>query len=146
MDENRGTALHMAVNFGETRIVEALVDAIMAYNGESALKLRNRRGNTALHIAALRGFTRMCRCIIGEKGERKDLIKVKNDLGETPLFLAALACHNHTFVYLHNASKDSGVSPAINDNHNNTILHNAIADEVFIKQSNPLLFISLFLY
>ena len=69
----------MAVNDGRMELVNKLVGAILEHEGrevvsdESALKSTNERGDTPLHLAASRGFNAMCKCIIGESEERKDL-------------------------------------------------------------------------
>ncbi|TKY46854.1 Ankyrin repeat-containing protein [Spatholobus suberectus] len=130
INESRGTALHVAVNDGIVELVKSFVGAIIEHEGsevlrdDSALKLTNERGDTPLHLAASRGFIAMCKCIIGEYGERKDLIKAMNKRGETSLFRAVLTCQTKTFVYLHHVSEDLDVSLANIDG--DTILHHAI--------------------
>ncbi|XP_047172567.1 uncharacterized protein LOC124840544 [Vigna umbellata] len=115
INESRGTALHVAVNDGKLEFVKILVGAILNHEGreevrdDSVLRSTNERGDTPLHLAASRGFIGMCMCIIGENGERKDLIRVRNNRGETHLFRAVLTCQTKTFVYLYNVSKDLDV-------------------------------------
>ncbi|RDX58584.1 hypothetical protein CR513_62088, partial [Mucuna pruriens] len=115
INESRGTALHVAVNDGKVELVNTLVGAILEHEGrevmrgESALRSTNERGDTPLHLAASRGFIDVCKYIIGKYGERKDLIKVKNNNGETPIFRAVLTCQKKTFVYLHHLSQDLDV-------------------------------------
>nr|KYP60901.1 hypothetical protein KK1_023322 [Cajanus cajan] len=114
--------------------VNTLVGAIIEHEGravlrdDSALRSTNERGDTPLHLAASRGFIGMCKCIIGESGERRDLIKVQNKKGETPLFGAVLTCQTNTFVYLYHVSKDLDV--ALTNNDGDTILHAAIQGEL----------------
>ncbi|XP_068497872.1 uncharacterized protein [Phaseolus vulgaris] len=130
INESRGTALHVAVNDGNVELVSILVEAILRHEGrgklsyESALRSTNERGNTPLHLAASRGFIGMCKFIIGENGERKDLIRVRNNNGETPIFKAGLTGQTKAFVYLHAVSKDLDVS--LRNDHEDTILHQAI--------------------
>ncbi|XP_027340971.1 uncharacterized protein LOC113854263 [Abrus precatorius] len=134
INESRGTALHMAVNDGKAELVNALVSAIIEHEGreglksDSALKSTNERGDTPLHLAASRGFIGMCKCIIGEHGERKDLIKAMNNKGETPLFRAVLTCQTQTFVYLRHVSKD--IEVPLTNSDGDTILHRAIWGEL----------------
>ncbi|TKY46852.1 transient receptor potential cation channel subfamily A member 1 [Spatholobus suberectus] len=142
INESRGTALHVAVNDGKVELVNSLVGAITEHEGmglrrDSALRSTNKRGDTPLHIAATRGFTGICKCIIGEHGERKDLIKVENDMWETPLSRAVFTCQTKTFVYLHHVSKDLDV-PHVSKKRNqrpgespqyDSILHCAIRGE-----------------
>ncbi|XP_027340973.1 uncharacterized protein LOC113854266 [Abrus precatorius] len=137
INESRGTALHMAVNDGKAELVNRLVNVIIEHEGreglksDSALKSTNERGDTPLHLAASRGFIGMCKCIIGEHGERKDLIKALNNRGETPLFRAVLTCQTQTFVYLHHVSKDIDVP--LRNSDGDTILHRAIWREFLGK-------------
>ncbi|XP_029128493.1 serine/threonine-protein kinase TNNI3K [Cajanus cajan] len=134
INESSGTALHVAVNDGRMEHVNTLVGAIIEHEGravlrdDSALRSTNERGDTPLHLAASRGFIGMCKCIIGESGERRDLIKVQNKKGETPLFGAVLTCQTNTFVYLYHVSKDLDV--ALTNNDGDTILHAAIQGEL----------------
>lgn len=135
INESRGTALHVAVNDGRMELVNKLVGAILEHEGrevvsdESALKSTNERGDTPLHLAASKGFNAMCKCIIGESEERKDLIRVRNNKGETPLFRAVLTCHTKTFMYFHHVSKDIPLGNYDGD----TILHHAIWREFLGK-------------
>ncbi|XP_022643016.1 uncharacterized protein LOC106774669 isoform X2 [Vigna radiata var. radiata] len=134
INESRGTALHVAVNDGKVELVNILVGAILNHEGrevlrdDSALRSTNERGDTPLHLAASRGFIGMCICMIGENGERKDLIRVRNNKGETPLFRAVLTCQTKTFVYLYNVSKD--VDVPLRNSDGDTILHHAIWREL----------------
>ncbi|XP_058782203.1 uncharacterized protein LOC131656519 [Vicia villosa] len=106
--KSRGTALHVAVNDNNGDVVRNLVASIISHNNEKALKCKNEKGDTPLHLAASRGFKDICECIIGENGERKDLILIDNNAGETPLFLAALSWQKETFVYLFNFKPREG--------------------------------------
>ncbi|XP_068494837.1 ankyrin repeat-containing protein At5g02620-like isoform X2 [Phaseolus vulgaris] len=130
INESRGTALHMAVNDGKVEVANILVGEILNHEKkeqgryESALRSTNERGDTPLHLAASRGFIGMCKCIIGEEGERKDLIKVRNKNGETPIFKAVLNCQIKAFVYLHHVSEDLDVT--LRDYTGDTILHKSI--------------------
>jgi len=87
-----------------------------------------------LHICTSGSFT--CKCIIGENGERKDLIRVRNNNGETPIFRAVLTGRTKAFVYLLDVSKDLDVS--LTNDHEDTILHQAIWREFFGKLLNLL--------
>lgn len=151
IDASRGTALHVAVNDGEVELVKILVEAILRHEGrevvrvDSALRSTNERGDTPLHLAASRGFIAICMCMIGENGERKDLIRDRNKDGETPLFRAVRTCQTQTFVYLHNVSKDLDVKHRNYDGQ--TLLHLAIWGEflgnyyyIFLFQSDNIIY------
>ncbi|WVY95001.1 hypothetical protein V8G54_034089 [Vigna mungo] len=121
------------MNDGKVELVNTLVGAILNHEGrealrdDSALRSTNERGDTPLHLAASRGFISICMCIIGENGERKDLIRDRNKDGETPLFRAVRTCQTQAFVYLHNVSKDLDVKHRNYDGQ--TLLHLAIWGE-----------------
>ncbi|CAJ2640036.1 unnamed protein product [Trifolium pratense] len=105
IDINRsiGTALHAALNdCNNYTVVRNLVDSIIRHNKKEALECKNEKGDTPLHLAASRGFKDICEFIIGKNGERKYLIEIGNNNGESPLFLAALFWRKQTFVYLFN--------------------------------------------
>jgi ankyrin repeat protein len=132
--KERGTALHVAVSNGEKMAVKELVTAILMWEWNDddethPLRMRNESGGTPLHIAAYRGFTDMCQCIIGKNGERKNLVRIKNNNGETPLFRAVLGQKTDTFVYLRQFFSND-VNTAM-DKNDKTILHVAIRSETF---------------
>nr|KYP39229.1 Ankyrin repeat-containing protein At3g12360 family [Cajanus cajan] len=100
INKSRGTVLHVAVNEGKEEVVKSVVKAITEHDMSKAFESRNERGDTPLHLAATRGFKNMCELIIGENNERKHLVEIHNNEGETPLFHAALSWQKETFVYL----------------------------------------------
>ncbi|XP_058782205.1 uncharacterized protein LOC131656523 [Vicia villosa] len=134
INKSRGTALHVAVNDNKGEVVRNLVDSIISHKIEEALKCKNEKGDTPLHLAASRGFKDICECIIGENGERKDLILIDNNAGETPLFLAALSWQKEAFVYLFKLKPMEGgysyIKDLIRDN-GDSILHCALKREFF---------------
>jgi len=85
-----GTTLHVVVDLDEEEVVEKLVNAIIRHKTMKALEMRNYWGDIALHVAASKGFAKICELIIGTKKERIYLVRLKNKEGETPLFEAAL--------------------------------------------------------
>lgn len=127
--KGRGTALHVAVSNGCKKEVKNLVRAIEKFGDETSLRMVNEKGATPLHLAAYRGFTDLCECIIGEYGERKYLIQIKNANGETPLFWAVRARKRLVFVYLQQFYPYD-INVAINNN-DTSILHVAIQREMF---------------
>ncbi|WJX37775.1 hypothetical protein P8452_25506 [Trifolium repens] len=145
--KKRGTALHVAVSNGEEKVVKELVLAILSrwkWNDDDdddddddgdgddethPLRMWNERGGTPLHIAALRGFTSMCKYIIGKNGERKNLVRIENKYGETPLLWAVLGHRKKTFVYLYQFAKED--VNTVMDNNGTTILHYAIRRDMF---------------
>ncbi|WVY91946.1 hypothetical protein V8G54_037460 [Vigna mungo] len=91
--------------------------------------MKNDRGDTALHVAASRGFTKICEFIVGENRERTYLVELKNKEGETPLFQAALNWKKQAFAYLSNLS---GHSAPLQD----LVRHNG--DSMLVEPVNPI--------
>ncbi|XP_058739016.1 uncharacterized protein LOC131610936 [Vicia villosa] len=127
--ERRGTALHVAINSWRNDVLKSLVEAILEFGDQSSLKIVNDRGATPLHLAAQIGYTNACEIIIGKEGQRKPLVQVKDENGETPLFWAVRARHISVFVYLRQFYP-LDLNIAI-DKHNTSILHVAISKEMF---------------
>lgn len=134
ISESDGTALHVAVDLYEEKIVEKLVNATTMHNTvDEALKMENEHGDTPLHVAASRGFAKICKFIIGENEERMDLMRLKNKRGETPLFQAAINWQKQAFAYLGHISRDTVVLADLVRDDGDSILHCAIEREFFGK-------------
>ncbi|KAI9070555.1 hypothetical protein K1719_047482 [Acacia pycnantha] len=136
------TVLHMAVSNGVENIVADMVDFLVQEeksttqdiesrrNKKIFLGVENDRKDTPLHLAGAMGNDRIC-----EKIGRTDpsLIASRNINGETPLFLAAFYGWRRSFLWLHYLYKQShevsstDFALCIRDNHDNNILHCAIA-------------------
>ncbi|XP_062076664.1 uncharacterized protein LOC133781629 isoform X1 [Humulus lupulus] len=104
------------------------------------LEIKNQKGDTALHLAALIGNVRMCRAIITAASSdvklAASLIEIENNMGETPLFLAALHGKKDAFLYLNsvltNKAGSSKWAVRCCRRHNgDTVLHCAIDGEFF---------------
>ncbi|XP_028799240.1 espin-like [Neltuma alba] len=135
-DESRfDTALHWAItNEAPESIVEKLVNEIAnTGNGRASqtLQAKDDKGDTPLHCAASRGSIAICRhitCVC------PPLVLERNNVGETPLFLAALNGHQQTFLYLHSTCME--VEPMLpasiwKRNDGDTILHFTIRRKHF---------------
>ncbi|MED6183873.1 hypothetical protein PIB30_041879 [Stylosanthes scabra] len=131
INNSEDTALHVAVDLDEEDVVIDLVSTLVRHE-QSALKKGNKHGDTPLHVAASRGFWRLCKCIIGEKEERIELRTLKNNKGETPLFLAALNGNKKAFAYLSQTYNGHQIvlPHLVRHNHDN-ILHCVIRREYF---------------
>ena len=82
------TALHLAVSHGPENIVEDHVQIISQQGSiEEVLTKKNYQGNNPLHLAAATGSLRKCICIAEA---HPSLGNERNQMGESPLFLAAL--------------------------------------------------------
>ncbi|ESR34153.1 hypothetical protein CICLE_v10004568mg [Citrus x clementina] len=108
----------------------------MGENPSDVLKLQNRKGNTALHLAAALGNEVMCHCMASKDPK---LVAVRNHEGETPLFLAALEGQKDAFLCLHlldteskgDKNKNDSRAATFRKNNGDTILHAAIFGEHF---------------
>jgi len=134
INDSVGTALHVAVDLDEG-VVNDLVNAIIRHSHGlpkiKALEMENDRGDTPLHVAASRGFAKVCRLIIGTNKERIYLVSRKNKHGETPLFGAAINWKKQAFAYLSNVSDHSAPLQDLVRHNGDTILHCAIRREYF---------------
>ncbi|KAL4299031.1 hypothetical protein AHAS_Ahas17G0060200 [Arachis hypogaea] len=133
VNNSEDTALHVAVDLDEENVVKDLVSIIVEHE-KSALKIGNKHGDTPLHVAASRGFARLCKCIIGENEERIELRTLKNNNGETPLFLAALNGNKKAFAYLSQTFHDRHqiiLPHLVRDHDQDSILHCVIGREYF---------------
>ena len=119
-----GTVLHLAVSDGEENIVEKLVKIICKEDEQKkALKIKNKQGNTPLHVAASTGSLRMCICIAEAN---PSLGNERNKEGESPLFLAALLGRTDIFLCLHYICQSELNNSYYRKNGGETILHCAI--------------------
>ena len=157
INDAMNTALHVAIELNEEEVVRELVNAIMTHETrvrdlvkaidtrekgqgppieeeeEEALGVANQRGDTPLHVAASRGFVRLCKLITGDGDYGLDMLSLRNNEGETPLFLAALNRSKHAFAYLSHISRDTvTIDDLVRDN-GDSILHCAIGKEYFGK-------------
>ncbi|KAH1211745.1 Ankyrin repeat-containing protein ITN1 [Glycine max] len=117
INESMGTALHVAVDLDEEGVVEELVKAIIRHRqGEQSVKIKalemeNDHGDTPLHVAASRGFAKICKLIIGTNNERMYL--------------------KQAFAYLSHISNHSATLQDLERGNGDTILHCAIRREYF---------------
>ncbi|KAL8222923.1 hypothetical protein R6Q57_020322 [Mikania cordata] len=101
----RGSSLTMP---GVKQWFEAFIEGDMAeiyyllrVDGGDLTKIKNKKGSTVLHIAAIVGNTKAAELLV-EKN--KELLHIKDDQGKTPLIKAYENMRLHTALYLLNAS------------------------------------------
>ncbi|KAH7573044.1 hypothetical protein JRO89_XS03G0057200 [Xanthoceras sorbifolium] len=126
LTKSEDTALHIAVSDGKTDVVLQLVERLGA-NASNILKIKNEKGNTALHLAASRGNLDICHCIASKHPSG---VASRNNESETPLFLAALHGKKEAFLCLNHFSQKKDTSSCRKKN-GDTILHAAISGEFF---------------
>jgi ankyrin repeat protein len=95
-DENGETALFAAARAGHYSVS----DQLMVAGADSSI--RNNHGLTVLHAAVLGGMAGVVATLIGEdyRTKRVDMDDHENDLGVTPLYLAAEANLGNMVAYL----------------------------------------------
>ncbi|KAF5462642.1 hypothetical protein F2P56_018630 [Juglans regia] len=136
LTRNEDTALHMAVSNDKQETVKQLMNIISSHHeeGKEAPEIKNRQGNTPLHVAASMGSEIMCESIAGTCQLGSSFIAARNCKGETPLFLAVLCGKKDAFLYLHNLCqkyKLNGYDFSWRSDDDDTILHAAITVERF---------------
>ncbi|XP_008224546.2 PREDICTED: uncharacterized protein LOC103324284 [Prunus mume] len=120
------TALHIAASDGETEIVLHLL-RIIGNDASRILQIKNKKGNTPLHLAAVVGDVETCHAMATK--DRK-LVSSLNNENETPLFLAALNGHEKVFLCLHSHC-DEERCYSFRARNGDTILHAAMSGEYF---------------
>ncbi|XAR61168.1 hypothetical protein NMG60_11034797 [Bertholletia excelsa] len=121
------TALHIAVLGGEEKVVQDLVGLIPEDNN-NALKVQNEDGDTPLHLAAVVGSVKMCRCIASRDPK---MISVRNEENETPFFVAVLNGNKDAFLCLHQLCSAEEGYHYCRKIGGDSILHCAINGEFF---------------
>ena len=162
INDYNDTALHVAADSGEQATVKQLVDAIVMNPNEreqvdqnpeineeqeeeirpKALTMKNLKGDTALHLAASRGFAESCKWIAEAN---RTLLDIRNKNGETPLFLAALNWHRDAFLLLCFRFFDEGRNIQLHHlrrNDGDSIMHCALQREYFGKANK---FVSMYM-
>ena len=143
------TALHIAVIGGKKKTVEQLVSLMSLEEAAKALRVKNERGYTPLHLAAFVGNASLCDCLASkiysdeelrnssgneqvEKIEAGyDILGERNKENETPLFLAAVMGKTDAFLCLHGFVLPRYRDSYYRGNKGDTILHVAISGEYF---------------
>ena len=128
------TVLHVAVFIALEEVVKQLVQIIIELSLESCLWITNNDGNTPLHVAASTGRLNICILIARYEGFSGS---ARNNIGESPIFLAAFHGYKSIFLYLHSQflefyDKDlESTNPVYRRNDGETALHWAIRWEYF---------------
>ncbi|XP_068650679.1 uncharacterized protein [Aristolochia californica] len=128
------TVVHFAVIEGQKTVVKELINGLPDDEvKKKILLLKNKRGNTPLHLAAALGDREMCDFLASVAAE--SLMDARNDDGETPLFLAALHGRKTVFFVLYAKLTKTGqqneIGRYIRRKDGNTVLHVAISGEHF---------------
>ncbi|CAK9169122.1 unnamed protein product [Ilex paraguariensis] len=122
IDHRRDTVLHLLAMKGN---VAALGNLLRADHLLDDMLLRkNANGNTALHEAARSGQKAVAEIMVTKK---PDLVFQRNDLNETPLYLAAAFGKSEVFTLLESYNSDC----RIRRHDGSTILHAAIEGESY---------------
>nr|XP_027116795.1 uncharacterized protein LOC113734445 isoform X1 [Coffea arabica] len=140
LTKSEETALHIAVSsyhVGEKEanalaaIIRQLVELLPVGQAVEILKAENDKGDTALHLAAALGSVTICECIARK---HRELIRMRNQKDETPMFLAAHHGHMEAFQLFHELYNGNASEPDYSlcrRNDGDTILHSAISGEYF---------------
>ncbi|KAL0551067.1 hypothetical protein IC582_010144 [Cucumis melo] len=129
------TVLHVAVCDGQVGVVEELMRIISGEekkggeenNSKRVVRIANHKSATALHLAATLGNVKMCYDIASVD---HSLVGIRNNEGETPLFLAALHGNKDAFLCLHSFCAHTE-DRCRRSKDGQTILHCAIMGDFF---------------
>ncbi|XP_068636206.1 uncharacterized protein [Aristolochia californica] len=132
------TALHILVIEGYKKEVQSLIEGLPdGEHKEEIMMMKNKRGDTPLHLAAFQGDRDLCGLLLGEdESFVQKAFGARNEDGETPLFLAALHGKRDAFLVLYHklnekVKEEQSISKYHSRNGGNTILHVAIMGEHF---------------
>lgn len=130
ISDSKETALHVAISHGKPEVVNKLLKYIDAHVIQV---MTDDRKENPLHLAASLGQVDTCKILVEKDME---LIGARNNLGETPLFLAAKNGNKRAFYALHPQCPISGLDIRhdlvhCRRNDGNTILHVSILGEYF---------------
>ncbi|KAF3947642.1 hypothetical protein CMV_026251 [Castanea mollissima] len=122
------TVLHKAAYSKQADLVLSLLKDLPSCH-DNKLGRKNRSGNTILHEAATLDHRSSVK--VAEEMIKRDqeLLRMRNELGETPLFRAARYGKTEIFNFLADEEKDMQQSVQRNDK--TTILHIAILSQHF---------------
>ncbi|KAM4102273.1 hypothetical protein ACB094_05G211600 [Castanea mollissima] len=122
------TVLHKAAYSKQADLVLSLLKDLPSCH-DNKLGHKNRSGNTILHEAATLDHRSSVK--VAEEMIKRDqkLLRIRNELGETPLFRAARYGKTEIFNFLADEEKDTQQSVQRNDK--TTILHIAILSQHF---------------
>lgn len=120
IDNRDDTILHLLAINGNRAAFESLLQTGLVT--DEALAKKNVHGNTALHEAARSGQTEVAEIMLGRK---QDLVFLRNDMDETPLYVAAAYGKREVFRVLDSYRSDC----MMRRRDGRTILHAAVDGE-----------------
>ena len=130
------TVLHMAAYSKQADLVLSLLKDLPSRH-DNKLRLQNHSGNTILHEAATLSSSDHGSAVkVAEEMIKRDreLLRMRNELGETPLFRAARYGKTEIFNFLADESLNYGekdMQQFVQRNDKTTILHIAILSQHF---------------
>ncbi|XP_076908943.1 uncharacterized protein LOC143566039 [Bidens hawaiensis] len=124
---NGDTILHLAVEMGHNSFVEKLLEVLK----QEDIKLQNKQGRTALHIAAMVDNAHTAQLLVQKMEE---LLKIKDHKHKSPLDIANVNRKLNISTYLMKSSNDLS-SALISDKHGySKRVSHAIQTAIFTKQ------------
>ncbi|KAL3518321.1 hypothetical protein ACH5RR_020910 [Cinchona calisaya] len=121
-DKRGDTILHFLAINGNMAAFTILLEEGLVTNEN--LKIKNVKGDTALHEAARFGKKRVAQIMLRRE---KEILSERNNLGETPLYVAAACGKKEVFTFLENLNSDC----MMRRNDGCTILHAAVIGECY---------------
>ncbi|XP_057429010.1 uncharacterized protein LOC130722332 isoform X2 [Lotus japonicus] len=150
IDLQQSTPFHYAAHCGSTEMYEEMLGMVDMSDVQHVLRMQDAMGNTPLHEVAFTGEVGMTRCILryegqGSKETRRILemedgegteqfeavMKMRNELGETPVYRAAALGKTDLLEYL---VHEEGIDLRIHFHREvdqMSILHTTVIDQFF---------------
>ncbi|KAL3518318.1 hypothetical protein ACH5RR_020907 [Cinchona calisaya] len=122
LDKRGDTVLHFLAIYGNVAAFTLLLEEGLVINEN--LKTKNVNGDTALHEAARFGKKRVAEIVLSRE---KELVFDRNNLGETPLFIANACGKNEVFTFMENFNSDG----MMRRNDGCTIFHAAVIGKCY---------------
>ncbi|XP_071721713.1 uncharacterized protein [Rutidosis leptorrhynchoides] len=122
------TALHLAIDAGQIRIVKDLLQII---SDEDGLRIEDNIGNTPLCLAAQIGNTEAAKSIVKNSMDPTSLLGIMNRRGDIPVCVASMAQNKDTARYLYSVTPKELFEPENENGHGSVLLVSCIAIHMF---------------
>ncbi|XP_057432940.1 uncharacterized protein LOC130725763 [Lotus japonicus] len=150
IDLQQSTPFHYAAYCGSTEMYEEMLGMVDQLEVLDVLRMHDQMGNTPLHEVAFTGEVGMTRCILryemetkrileleykadceGIEQSERALMRMRNNLGETPVYIAAVLGKKDLLEYLvHEVGIDVNLH-LYRQVDNKSIIHTAVINQFF---------------
>ncbi|GKV34325.1 hypothetical protein SLEP1_g42701 [Rubroshorea leprosula] len=121
--EDRSTLLHVAIAAGQVKLAKELIAMML----KEELEIQNKRGQTALSLAACKGSRKIVECLVKKN---KRLLEIPDCEKKIPLVLACVTDHKSLTLYLYSVTPNEILDPKKGD-HGFFLLKECIRNHMF---------------